>query len=101
MTLRARDCGVRSGQRENGGAVIECRGQPGCGGMTLFAGLREPASYVVRVRRLLERGKVTSGALRWRSGKLAPNVTLRALHIRVRSGQREHSLSMVEHGVTP
>ena len=50
----ARRHGMRTAQREPGGAVVEGCIQPTGGAVTLLAGLREVRRHVIRIRRALE-----------------------------------------------
>ena len=53
-----------SGQRESGLGVIKGRWLPGCGGVADFAGLRESAGHVIRIRGPLEIFEVARHASR-------------------------------------
>jgi len=50
----ARRHGMRTAQREPGGAVVKRCIQPTGGAVTLLAGLREVRRHVIRIRRALE-----------------------------------------------
>ena len=69
--------------------------------MALFAGLRESAGHVVRVRGLLESGKVARRALRGCAHVTAAHVALGALHGRVRTRKWKCRLGVVKLSIAP
>lgn len=83
------------------GAVVELRPRPGSGAVTEGAILREAGRGMIGVRRLLEIGQVAARAAGRSSGEFVPDMTLRTLHRRVRTGQRELRTRVVEFGVLP
>jgi len=102
MALRALHGNVLTGQWERRLGVIKAGVEPGCGGVALFASLREPGRYVVRGCGLLEVGQMASHTLRGSRGVVAAlRVALRTLHGNVRPGQRERRLGMIKTSVAP
>jgi hypothetical protein len=76
--------------------VIELRSGPLHGSVTCLASSRESGSHVIGICRLLEVGEVATRAVRRRTGVLSSHVTLRALHSRMCSGEREGCVVVVE-----
>ena len=103
VALVAGDGHVGPGQRKLGkGVVIEGRGLPRRRGVATLASLRESGLHVVRVRRLLEVGKMAAHASCRRPGELASDVTSGAIQRNVRSRQREAGeFQMVKLGAQP
>ena len=103
VTLRALQAGVRTGQRESGGVVIESGARPGSGGMALLASLREAGLHVIRIGRALEILQVAADARRVRARQvvISVHVTLRALQAGVRTGQRESGGVVIESRARP
>jgi len=91
VALHALHAGVRAGQREARGRVIESSAGPRRGAMALLAGLREARRDVIRIRGALEIFQVAAHAGRIGAGQVvvAIHVALRALHAGVRTSQRE------------
>lgn len=96
VALRASQRRVRSGERESGGRVIECRRLPCRSGMAGLASLGESAGNVIRIARRIEVVHVTRRASRAQSREYVVHVTLRTLHIHVRSRQRERRVVVIE-----
>ena len=100
VALRALQRGMSTRQREfRHRGVVERGGQPGRGGMALFARLRETAADVGRVRGRLEVRHVASRTHRGSAGKVIGGMTLGALHGGVRTRQRKCRLVVIETGV--
>ena len=98
MALYALQRGMRAGQGEARGRVIERRITPGCGGMALLAGLGEACLHVIGVSRPLEILQVAGDTRRVRARQVVVvvHVTLRTLHGCMRAGQREAGGRVVE-----
>ena len=102
VTLSARHCGMRSGQRERAQAVIERGALPTRSSMTAFAAGGEFARLVIGIRGAIVVRKVAGHALRRCPGEDSIGVTLRALDGGVRPGQREAGeLRVVKAGARP
>ena len=101
VAVRAGHGGVRPSQRESGGRVIEARTIPRSCVVTLLAGLRKARRYVIRVRRSLEILQVAADASRNRDVVVVVDVALGALQCRVRTGQRESRVVVIERGLRP
>jgi hypothetical protein len=85
VALAALQRSVRASKRPTGGRVIERRRRPrGCV-MTNLALLREPSRHVTGIVRPLEILQVTTDASRVRDVVVAVDVTLAALHTRMRT----------------
>jgi len=103
MALRALHRRVRPGQREAGRRVIESRACPrGCV-VALRTGLWECGLHVVRIRGSLEIFQVAADArgICGGQGVVAIHVALRALHGRVRPGQREARGRVIKRRAVP
>jgi len=87
----ARRHGMRTAQREPGGAVVEGCIQPAGGVVTLLTGLREIRRHVIRIRRALEIFQVAGHAGRARQVVIAVDVAVGALprRNRMRAGESE------------
>ena len=96
VALRALHGDVRARQRKCRLVVIETCVEPAGRIVALLASLREAAGHMVGIGGALEVRQVAAHALRWRAGEVAAPMALRALHSRVRSGQRECSLVVIE-----
>ena len=83
---------VRTRQRKARLRVIESRRLPGCGGVAGFAGLRESAAHVVRVRGSLEILQVTRHASRAGQVVVVIDVAIGALPRRNRMRARQHKI---------
>ena len=92
----ARRCHVRSGQGERGLRVVEGRRLPDRSGVAERTICREARRHVIRAVSLLEVCHMAAGALRRDRSEIVVQVALRALHLYVRAGQREHRLRVVE-----
>src|ERR1700747_3542125 len=107
VTLCALQRGVRAGQREAGGRVIESGTGPARGVVTLGAILRESRLDVIRSRRASEVFLMAGVAGRGvrqivRTGRAERSVvTLCALQRGVRAGQREAGGRVIESGTGP
>ena len=93
--------GVRAGQREGGGVVVEARRSPGGGGVTHLALLREPRCRVVRIVGVLKIFQVARHALRAQIRELPARVAGLALQRGVRPRERKTAQCMVEGCVSP
>lgn len=89
MARAAGQGNVRARERKRCLGMVKRGPQPVRGAVAYGAVGREPGTHVIRIRGLLERRKVAGGTLHGRPGKLAADVTLRALHGGVRASQRE------------
>jgi len=71
--------------------------------VALLAGLRKSGLHMVGLRRALEIFQVAAdaGGVRARQVVVAVHVALRALHTRVRAGQREARRGMIKSCVCP
>ena len=96
MATAARQRSVRSREREGRLGVVERCAQPIHRAVAHRAVRREPGGNVVRIRGLLESREVASRTLQRRSGKLAADVALRALHGGVRSRERKLGCAVIE-----
>ena len=96
MALSALQSRVRAGQREAGSRVIETRPVPRSRVVALCAVLREICLHVVRLCRALEVFQVAACAGRTGQVVVAVHMTLRALNGRVRSGERESGVVVIE-----
>ncbi len=97
MALRALHRSMGSGQRELGGRiVIELRALPLRGRVAHCAILGETRRHVVRIGRRVVIRQVAAIASGQRTGILAVDMALRALRVRVRPGQRELRLGVIE-----
>ena len=103
VTLGALQRGVRAGQRESRGRVIERRIAPRRGGVALLASLRDVRGHVIRIGGALEIGEVAADASGIRRGQVVIpiDVTLGALQCGVRTGQRESSRRVIERRIAP
>ena len=87
--------GMGSGQGEGGSAMIECRRQPGGGGVTAGADLAEIIGHVIRVGSALKIGLMAGIACRrcvHVTGCVAGNTSQRGMG----SGQGEGGSAMIE-----
>jgi len=69
--------------------------------VALLAGLRETRRYVIRIRCSLEIFQVAADASRDRDVVVVIDVALCALQCRVRAGQRESRVVVIERGLSP
>lgn len=89
MALRALGAGMRAGQREAGGRVVELRPHPLHCVVAECAVLRKARGFVVRIVGCIEVVQVARQARGARQSEIVVDVTLRALRARVRASQRE------------
>ena len=103
VTLGALQRGVRAGQRESRGRVIERRVAPRRGVVALLAGLRDVRGNVIRSRRALEICEVAADASGVRRGQvvIAIHMALGALQCGVRAGERESRGRVIESRIAP
>ena len=101
VTARARNGRVCAGQQKTGLAVVKGRGLPRCACVTNGAISRESGRHVIGIRSLVEIGHVARSAIRRRAGKHIVHVTLVAGDGRVRAGEREPGLIVVERRACP
>ena len=103
VALRALHRRVRARQREARRGMIKVRTRPRRGVVALLTGLRERGLHVIGLCRPLEIFQVAADASGIRAGQvvIAIHVALRALHRRVRPGQREASRRVVKCRVIP
>ena len=90
---------VSAGQRKSDRGVIEIRTQPVIGAMAGFAGGGKPGADVIRIARRLEVGRVagiTGGRHRLELAVGRALVAGIAVHSRVRSGQREAVVMLLD-----
>ena len=103
VALRAlqRDMGAREGESRSG--VIEVSSGPGSRVVALLASLREARTHVVRIRGALEILQVAVHARRICAGQavVVVDVALRALHGRMRTGEREASGGVIKGRIVP
>src|ERR1035437_4491007 len=92
---------VHPGEREFGGGVIEGGRRPGSNVVADFAGLREPRGRVRWIRGCVEVGKVARDASCGQCGELAVSVARRAGQRKMRAGEREPGVVMVEDRIEP
>lgn len=93
--------GVRAGQREGCGVVVEARGRPGRRRMAHLTLLREPSCCVIRVIGVLEVLQVAGHALSAQVGELPARVAALALQGGVRPRKREPAQRVVERRIGP
>ena len=96
VALRALHAGVRAGQRETSGRVVERRAGPLRGVVATRAILRESRGLVRRVSGSVVVGQVARDAGGAGQAEVIVHVALRALHAGVRAGQRETGRGVVE-----
>ena len=103
VALRALHAGVRAGQREPRGRVIEGGAGPRGRAVALLASLREAGLHMVRIRGALEIFQVAADAGRVCAGQVvvAIHVALRALHAGVRARQREAGRRVIKSRTHP
>jgi hypothetical protein len=91
VALSALQGRVRTGEREAGGRVVKRRIRPRNRGVALLASLRHVRLDVVRLRSPLEILQVAihAGRISTRQVVIVVDMALRALHCRVRAGERE------------
>ena len=92
---------MRASERKTGVVVIECGSGPRNRAVALFTGLREARFRVIGIRRLLKILQMAAHARRVRDVVVVINVTLRALQLHVRAGQRKSRDRVVEGRVLP
>lgn len=88
-------------QREVGRAMIECRRTPRARRVTHRAVMRKIERLMVRVRRTVEVGSMTSITRRRQSMVHIVDVTLRAGHCLMRARERETCRAVAECGGSP
>ena len=95
--------GMSAHERESSRGMVKCRTSPGSGVVALLTGLREPGADVIGTRRSLEVFQVAADTRGVRAGEVVVvvDVTLRALYVRVRAGQREARRGMIKSCVCP
>ncbi len=101
VAARAGHGGVRAGQREGRVVVVEDRAGPACGGMAGCARRREASGLVIRIGRAGEVLGVARVAIRRSSSKHVIDVAAGAGDRRVRAGQRERRLVVIEDRARP
>lgn len=101
MTVRALHGGVRASERERRPGVIESGTLPLRRVMADRAILRECCGHVIRRRRGVEFGQVTTGARRAQSCITSTDMTVGTSYCGVRPSQREERSRMVECGAQP
>ncbi len=103
MALLALQGGVRAGEGESCGGVVERRGSPRDGVVALLAGGGESCLHVARVVRVVVVGLMASHAGRIGAGQIvvAIDVALLALQRRMRAGEWKAGSGMVKGGVHP
>ena len=92
---------VRAGERELGGAVIECGRRPGCSGVAHLAGLGKSRGRMGRIVGSVEVGQVARDASRGQGGELTIGVAGRTGQWNVGAHQRKLRVVVVEHRVEP
>lgn len=92
---------MRPREGEAGGAVVKRGSRPRGRGVALFARLRKARLHMVRVSRALEVLQVAGDAGRARDVVVAVDVTLIALHCRVRAGQSKSGRAVIENSSCP
>ncbi len=95
--------GVQAGEREPGAVVIEGGVEPGAGAVTLFAGLREIRSDVIRIGGSLEILQVAAHAGRGGEVVVVVDVAVGAgaRRYRVQAGEREPGAVVIKRGIQP
>ena len=101
VTVGAGHSGVRTRQWETRVVVVKRSRRPGRGAVANIALLRESRGPVIRICRSLEVLEVAVHACPACQGVVAIYVTLRALHVGMRAGQRPACCSVVEGRVVP
>ena len=101
VTLRALQVGMRPGQGEAGGGVIEACSSPGGCVVALLASLRKVGLHVARIIRVLEVREVAAYATGIRDVVVVVDVALRALHAGMGTRQREAGSRVIELGRRP
>ena len=101
VTTGAGHRGVRAGQREGCGVVVETRRSPGCRSVAHLALLREPGRGVIRIIGALEIFQMAGHALRAQIGELPARMAGLALQGGVRARERETAQRVIERRVSP
>ncbi len=101
VALRTLQRGMRAGQREPCGRVIERCPGPGDGRMAGIASSWKPGRRMIRIRRSLVVGHVAGRTSSSRQVVVPVHMTLRALQARMGAGEREPCGRMIEGCVCP
>ena len=103
VALCALHAGVRPGQRESSGRMVEIRAHPCSRGVALLASLREARLHVIRIGRALEIFQMAADASRIcaRQVVVIVDVATRAGNRCVRSGQRKSGGGVVKGRAIP